>query len=149
MNLKHISLTARDANGLAAFYRDTFGLAERRPPKELCGEIVSRGNGLPNSKIYVVWLNLADDRGPFLEIMEYNKTISRPEPAVNEPGYGHLAFEVEDLTVVVERVLRFGGSLQGEITNFGTDERPFLITYVRDPEGNILELEQPAHHECC
>lgn len=148
MRLKHISLTARNADGLAGFYRDTFGLLERRPPKRLSGETVSRGNGLPNSKITVVWLNLADDGGPFLEIMEYDETIRKPKPAVNEPGYGHLAFEVEDLTVVVEKVLRFGGSLQGEITNFGTDEWPLLITYVRDPEGNILELEQPASRSC-
>ncbi|WP_341367879.1 VOC family protein [Yoonia sp. BS5-3] len=144
MRLKHVNLTARNADRLAAFYQNTFGFAERRPPKRLSGEAVSRGNGLLNSDIYAIWLNMDDDSGPFLEIMEYTDTVNRPKPAVNETGYGHLAFEVSNLSECVENVLRFGGSLQGEITNFGTSEIPLLIVYVRDPEGNILELEQPS-----
>ncbi len=110
----------------------------------MSGEIVSRGNGLPDSDIYAIWPNLDDDTGPFLEIMEYSETVDRPNPAVNEPGFGHLAFEVSNLPKSVENVLRFGGTLQGEITNFGTNEAPVLIVYVRDPEGNILELEQAS-----
>lgn len=144
MRLKHVNLTARNADRLAAFYRNTFGFAERRPPKRLSGEAVSRSNGLPNSNIYAIWLNVNDDSGPFLEIMEYTETVNRPKPAVNEPRYGHLAFKVSNLSESVENVLRFGGSLQGEITNFGTSEAPLPIVYVRDPEGNILELEQPS-----
>ncbi len=143
MRLKHVSLTARDADRLAAFYKHSFGLVERRPPKRLSGETVSRGNGLPGSGIYTIWLNLTDDTTPFLEIMEYSETIDRARPAVNEPGYGHLAFEVRNLTESVGAVLRFGGALQGDIANFGTDDAPYLIVYVRDPEGNLLELEQP------
>ena len=75
--------------------------------------------------------------------MEYAETVDRSIPAVNEPGYGHLAFEVLDLNNTIENVLRLGGSLQGQVTNFGTGEKPHLIVYVRDPEGNILELDQP------
>ncbi|MEL6585658.1 MAG: VOC family protein [Pseudomonadota bacterium] len=144
MRLTHVNLTARNADRLAAFYRNSFGFSERRPPKRLSGEAVSRGNGLPNSDIRVVWLNVNDGDGPSLEIMEYSETVNRPKPAVNEPGYGHLAFEVRNLTESVENVLRFGGTLQGEVTNFGTAEAPILIVYVRDPEGNILELEQTS-----
>lgn len=142
MRLQHINLTARDADRLAAFYRDAFQFKERRPPKRLCGDIVSRGNGLPNSEIYVIWLSISDGDGPFIEIMEYAETVERLRPLVNEPGYGHVAFEVFDLNETVRNVLKFGGVLQGEITNFGTAEEPVLIVYVRDPEGNIIELEE-------
>ena len=41
-------------------------------------------------------------------------------------------------------IFEAGGSQLGEITNFGTADEPFLIVYVRDYEGNILELEQPT-----
>lgn len=142
-----MNLTARNADRLAAFYKDTFGLTERRPPKRLSGEVVSRGNGLPNCDIYAIWLNFNGDTGSFLEIMQYHKTVHRPTPAVNEPGFAHLAFEVRDLAQSVEKLLRCGGSLQGEITNFGTDKAPLLVVYVRDPEGNILELEQASDPE--
>ncbi len=143
MRLTHINLTARNADRLAAFYRGAFQFAERSPPKRLSGETVARGNGLPNSDIYVIWLSMTEDGDPFLEIMEYTQTVDRQRPSVNEPGFGHLAFEVCDLNETVQKVLQWGGSLQGEITNFGTAEKPVLIVYVRDPEGNIIELEQP------
>lgn len=75
--------------------------------------------------------------------MEYSETIDGAARPVNAVGYGHLAFNVADLEATLETVLRLGGSLQGEITNFGSEAEPHLIIYVRDPEGNILELDQP------
>ncbi|MEC3863280.1 VOC family protein [Mesobacterium sp. TK19101] len=143
MKLAHVSLTARDADKLSNFYKGVFGFVDRRPPKKLSGELFSRGNGLPDVGIYSIWLNFPADHKTFLEIMEYTKTINRGLPAVNEPGYGHLAFSVLDLNKTTELVLQLGGSMQGEVTNFGTETTPHLIVYVRDPEGNILELDQP------
>lgn len=144
MKLLHVSLTARNADRLSAFYKAVFGLVDRRPPKRLSGASISRGNGLPNSDIYSIWLTLPSDDGPFLEIMEYTNTIPRSLPAVNETGYGHLAFEVHDLDQTIRQILKLGGALQGETTNFGTEEAPHLIVYARDTEGNLLELEQSS-----
>lgn len=143
MKMSHVSLTARDADKLSNFYKGVFGFVDRRLPKKLSGELFSRGNGLPDVGTYSIWLNFPADHTPFLEIMEYTKTINRGLPAVNEPGYGHLAFSVLDLDKTIERVLQLGGSMQGEVTNFGTEADPHLIVYVRDLEGNILELDQP------
>jgi catechol 2,3-dioxygenase-like lactoylglutathione lyase family enzyme len=142
MKLLHVSVTARDASALSEFYREEFGYVVRRSPKLLSGVKVSRDNGLPNSNIYAIWLELPDDQGPFLEIMEFKETVERQPSAINETGYAHLAFEVLNLQDSIDRVLRLGGWLQGEVTNFGTQEEPHLIIYVRDPEGNVLELEQ-------
>lgn len=142
MKVLHISLTARHADALARFYREAFGFFDRRPPKRLSGDIVSRGNGLPESNIYSIALNPPGGKGPFLEIMEYDKAFERQMPTVHEPGFSHLALGVIDLQASIGRVLRSGGSMQGKVTNFGTKDRPYLIVYVRDPEGNILELEQ-------
>ncbi len=143
MKLLHVSVAARDADVLSAFYKTVFGYVDRRPPTTLSGEKVSRGNGLPNTHIYSVWLRLPDDEGPFLEILEYKNTLDRPEPRVNEPGFGHLAFEVSDIEATVAEIIKAGGKSQGEVTDFGTLNSPLLVVYVRDPEGNILELEQP------
>lgn len=142
MKLLHVSLTARDAETLSAFYKIVFGYVDRRPPTMLSGEKVSKGNGLPNSRFYSVWLCLPEEKGPFLEIIEYDNGPDRPEPRVNEPGFGHLAFEVKNVEAKLAEIINAGGTLQGEITNFGTKSNPHLIVYVRDPEGNILELEQ-------
>jgi catechol 2,3-dioxygenase-like lactoylglutathione lyase family enzyme len=144
MRLKHVNLTARDAQALASFYTQTFEFAPGRPPQRLSGDSVARGNGLAGSDSLVIRLDLDDLGGPFLEIMEYTQTLDRPWPAVSQPGYGHLAFEVADLDQTVETVLRFCGSLQGEVTHLGPADAIVRVVYVRDPEGNILELEEPA-----
>jgi catechol 2,3-dioxygenase-like lactoylglutathione lyase family enzyme len=143
MKLRHISLTAKDADRLAAFYRTVFGYKDRRPPTILSGDKVSKGNGLPNAHIYSIWLDLPDAEEPFLEILEYKHTENRPQPRVNENGLGHLAFEVLNIQKTLTEIIDQGGTALGEITNFGTQARPYQIIYVRDPEGNILELEQP------
>jgi hypothetical protein len=35
-----------------------------------------------------------------------------------------------------------GRKALGGITDFGTADTPFLVVYMRDPEGNVVELEQ-------
>ncbi len=79
--------------------------------------------------------------------MEYTEAVERPPPAVNELGFAHLAFDVGDLQATIEKVLQSGGSMQGEVINFGTQQQPYFVVYVRDPEGNILELEQRFNAE--
>lgn len=142
MKILHISITARDATALANFYIEVFGLIERRAAKRLSGELISRGNGLPNSNLLSIWLNAPKQVEPFLEIMEYEERLSRELPAVNEPGFGHIALKVPSIDQTIDAILKNGGSMQGEIVNLGTTENPIKLVYVRDLEGNILELEE-------
>jgi len=141
VKLAHVSITAGDAVRLAQFYVDALGLRERRSPKRLSGGIISRGNGLPGSDICSIWLDFPDRSKPFLEIIEYSDAAQGGARPINAPGYGHIALQVADLEAAVDRILDGGGSQQGEIVNLGTSERPCLCVYVRDPEGNVLELE--------
>ncbi len=109
MRLLHISLTARDASALATFYCDALGYIERRPPRTLSGDRIARGNGLPGAEITAIWLTLPGNPGPFLEILQYTPTAPRACPLVNEPGFGHLAFAVHDLSTTIARILASGG----------------------------------------
>ena len=142
MRLAHLSIVARDADRLAEFYRKVFKCRDRRASQILSGEKVSRGNGLPNTEIYSIWLTLPGIEEMFLEIHQYRQIADRPLPRVNEPGYAHLSFEVEDIRAIRDDIIRAGGRDQGKITNLGTVDTPFLAVYMRDPEGNIIELEQ-------
>jgi len=142
--LSHVSITAYDANKLAQFYVNALEMRVLRPATRLRGAVISRGNGLPNSDITCLWLRFPDTNQPFLEIMTYNNCLVEPPRAVNAPGLAHLAIEVDDVNCTVERIVHFGGSLQGDIVNLGSQERPSYCVYVRDPEGNVLELEQSA-----
>jgi predicted enzyme related to lactoylglutathione lyase len=145
MKFAHISIAARNADKLSAFYTKVFDCEELRPPRTLSGEAVSRGNGLPNSIIYSIWLKFPDQKMPFLELLEYKSSVDRPEPRVDEIGISHLAFQLNDIQTTMADIVKAGGSALGEVTNFGTADEPFLIVYMRDCEGNILELEQLAN----
>nr|WP_246699375.1 VOC family protein [Rhizobium sp. BK538] len=145
MRLAHINLVARNAEALAAFYVNVMKCDVLREPKTLSGEKVSRGNGLSNSEIRTIWLKFPELERPFLEIHEHTVTHQRDQPRVNEPGFGHLAFEMEDIGDTLSNIIRSGGAQIGQITDFGTPERAYLIAYARDPEGNVLELEQRSH----
>jgi catechol 2,3-dioxygenase-like lactoylglutathione lyase family enzyme len=142
MRFAHINIVARDADRLAGFYKTVFGCKEIRPRVSLSGEKVSRGNGVPNSEISSIWLTLPGVDGPFLEIHEYGETRDRSPPFVNQPGYGHLAFEVNDIGAARDEIVRAGGQGQGEITSVETADAIFLAVYMRDPEGNVIELEE-------
>jgi len=62
-------------------------------------------------------------------------------PPVNQSGYVHISFEVQDINVTFNAVIEAGGKPLGRITDLGTAEAPIICVYVRDPEGNVLELE--------
>lgn len=144
MKLAHINLVACNAEALAMFYINVMECRIFRHMKTLSGMNVSRGNGLPNSEIHSIWLKFSELERPFLEIHEHVVTYHRDQPRVNEPGFGHLAFHVGDVKSTLFKVVEAGGMQMGQITNFGTPEAPYLIAYARDPEGNVLELEQRA-----
>ena len=147
MRLAHINLVARDVEALAAFYVSVMKCDVLRELKILSGENVSRGNGLSNSEIRSIWLKFPELEQPFLELHEHIVTHHRDQPRVNEPGFGHLAFQIEDVSSTLSNIVNAGGAQIGQITDFGTPEMPYLIAYARDPEGNVLELEQrPPNH---
>lgn len=145
MRLAHINLVARNAEALSAFYVNVMKCHIFREPKTLSGEIVSQGNGLPNSEIHSIWLKFPEMDQPFLEIHEHSISHQRDQPKVNEPGFGHLAFQMDDIASTLASIIKAGGAQIGQVTDFGTPERPYLIAYARDPEGNVLELEQTSH----
>lgn len=142
MKFGHVSIVARDTDRLADFYNAVFGCRDSVPRWTMSGELVSRGNGVPKSEIYAARLSLPGVESLFLEIFQYRNFLDRPTPAVNQPGYGHMAFEVEDINASINAVIEAGGTRLGEVTDLGSPEAPVLCVYLRDPEGNVLELEQ-------
>lgn len=142
MRFGHVSMVARDTDRLADFYKAVFGCQDIVQRWYMSGELVSRGNGVPNSEIYAARLSLPGVDGLFLEIFQYKNIQDRPTPPVNQPGYGHISFEVEDIHATFDTIIEAGGTALGKIADLGTAQAPVLCVYVRDPEGNVVELEQ-------
>ena len=82
------------------------------------------------------------DGGPTLEIFQFRENARRPVPAVNRPGFAHIAFQVDDLEEKCRQVLEWGGADLGRVTTLDISEEGRLtLVYMTDPEGNIVELQ--------
>ena len=140
----HTNLIAEDWRSLARFYQDVFGCVPVPPERSYAGHELERATGLDGIGLQGAHLRLPGlgDDGPTLEIFQYESQPGRTEIAVNRPGFTHLAFSVDDVSAAREEVLGAGGTAVGEIVVVGmADGRRVEWCYVRDPEGNMIELQ--------
>jgi len=105
------------------------------------GEWIDRIIGLDDATVEVVMARAPDGTDMF-EVVRFQSPSAgaqEPAPAANRPGLRHVAFKVDDVRAVVDRVRAAGWDTVGEIVDF---ESTFLLCYVRGPEGLIVELAQ-------
>jgi len=140
----HTNLIARDWRALSRFYQEQFGCTPVPPERDFKGSDLERGTGIPGAELRGEHLRLPGHGpdGPTLEIFNYNILQDRPDSAVNRPGFGHIAFIVDDVPAARDAVLLAGGREVGEIVTLTNAVGQRLTwVYVADPEGNILELQ--------
>ncbi len=141
---RHTNLIAKDWKALAGFYQKLFGCLPVPPERDLSGPHLEAGTGVPGARIRGMHLRLPGygEQGPSLEIFSYDNPENRQKTAVNRPGFGHIAFAVDDVAAAREAVLQAGGDMIGEIVTLEiADGRKITWCYVTDPEGNIIELQ--------
>lgn len=141
----HVNVIASDWRRLAGFYTSVFGCELVPPERDYGGEILERGTAVPGATLRGAHLRLPGhgDAGPTIEIYTYgaNEPPAAP-PAANREGWGHVAFAVDDVDEARDAVLAAGGSQHGEVVTTRTaDGRRVKWVYVRDPEGNLVELQ--------
>ncbi|MGD0036470.1 MAG: VOC family protein [Bacteroidota bacterium] len=140
----HTNLITRDWQKLSLFYQEVFGFKPVPPERHYKGADLERGTGVKGSELHGIHLRMPgyDDNGPTLEIYSYTIPEEGPVPAVNRPGFGHIALSVSDVKNVREIVLQAGGKAIGEIVTLHTSTGAKVTwCYVTDPEGNIIELQ--------
>jgi len=141
----HVNLVARDWRRLAAFYQEVCACVPVPPERHLKGEWLSRSTGVPDAALDGIHLRLpaGGDTGPTLEVFQYSTVVEQPPAAANRQGFGHVAFEVDDVREAVSLVLAHGGALIGEVVERSIEGAGTItFAYARDPEGNIIELQQ-------
>ena len=140
----HVNLVAQDWRRLAEFYERAFGCQRVPPERKLSGGWLEKGTGVTGAEIAGVHLRLPGygEEGPTLEIFQYGQQRPAQEPAADRPGFGHIAFAVDDVEAARDAVIGAGGRAVGEVVSAeipGASTIAFV--YVTDPEGNIIELQ--------
>lgn len=140
----HTNLVARDWRSLASFYREVFGCVPVPPERDFSGPDLEAGTGVPGVRLQGVHLRLPGQgpEGPTLEVFQYSELVDGGEPAVNRPGFGHIAFAVPSVSDARAQVLSRGGAAVGDVVTLSTATGAKITwCYVRDPEGNAIELQ--------
>lgn len=140
----HTNVIAHDWRALAGFYESVFGCMPVPPERDYSGEDIAAGTGVRGASLQGVHLRLpgCGDNGPTLEIFTYSQLADGPVPEVNRPGLAHIAFAVASVDGARSAVLASGGQSVGDIVTLTTSEGTRVTwCYVRDPEGNVIELQ--------
>jgi catechol 2,3-dioxygenase-like lactoylglutathione lyase family enzyme len=141
----HTNLVARDWRALARFYEQALGCTPIAPERDLSGAWLERGTGVAGARVTGAHYRLpgGGPAGPTLEIFQYHPPQEAAPPPANRVGFGHIAFAVEDVDAARATLIAAGGQAVGTIESvvIGGAGR-ITWTYVRDPEGNLIELQK-------
>jgi catechol 2,3-dioxygenase-like lactoylglutathione lyase family enzyme len=141
----YFSPIVRDLDAALAFYRDGLGLEVQSPPGDASANPALRAMfGLPDARIrWAIARTPAVPGG--VELVEIGNAGGRSlERKLEDPGANCLVVTVRDLDGTLARLRKLGApvvSIGGEPVTIGQATR---IVIVKDPDGNFVELSQPA-----
>ena len=140
----HTNIIAKDVNKMIEFYKNVFNCKSIGETRDLKGEWLDRLTGLKNAHLKGEHLLLPGygDNCPTLEIFSYDEMKDVVPQDINRPGIAHLAFEVENAKNTLDKILKHGGSMLGELvmTEYPNNKMAMFV-YAKDIEGNIIELQ--------
>jgi catechol 2,3-dioxygenase-like lactoylglutathione lyase family enzyme len=141
LHVHHVGVVFEDIEAAIAFFLDLGFELEGRALLEH-NEVVDAINGLDGVRAEIAMVRTPDGSGR-LELITYHAPTSdersRPLPA-NQPGFRHIAIEVDNVNALVARLRAQGYETVGELRDY---EDFYRLCYLRGPEGIILELAQP------
>jgi catechol 2,3-dioxygenase-like lactoylglutathione lyase family enzyme len=129
----HVGLSVADLDEQRRFYREALGMTE-----------VDEEFAMPEAHVRSTILRSPD--GLKIELIERGGSAPQefgdPYDGAGTQGYFHWALYVENLDATFANILKAGAS---EVSAPAAAVRPGArFAYVKDPEGNLLELIQPA-----
>jgi catechol 2,3-dioxygenase-like lactoylglutathione lyase family enzyme len=143
LGTNHTSLTVSSLDRSLAFYRDCFGFeVTSRAPRD--PSRTERLMGVPGAHVEIAFVKAP---GHTLELIEYLSPDSRGKVQSRscDTGAFHLAFNVSDLDAALAACGALGAARVGDIITVDAGPNAGMRTcFVRDPDGILLELIQPA-----
>ena len=141
----HTNIVAKNWQRLADFYIKVFGCTIAPPIRNYKGKDLDSAVRINNAELNGVHLRLPgyNKTGPTLEIFSYSPSQSKQNRRVNTPGLTHIAFEVSDVNKIYKKVIKYGGKKVGKIITLKrSDRKKVKWCYVKDTEGNMIELQK-------
>lgn len=141
----HVNIIAKDWRKLADFYQEVFDCVPVSTERDHQGPHTDAVTGMTDVRVQGQHLRVPGhgENGPTIEFFTYNEQLPELPPAINRPGFAHIAFEVENFDEVRQQIRDWGGSDYAEkITIDIPGAGRLTLLYMNDPEGNIVELQK-------
>jgi lactoylglutathione lyase len=140
----HTNIITDNWRKLADFYINVFDCKPLYPERDLRGNWLDKATSISNARLTGIHLALPGYEGnlPTLEIFQYAKNENNLPSLANRKGFGHIAFKVDNVKEVLDRLLINGGTQLGkivetEIRNAGK----ITFVYAKDIDGNLIEIQ--------
>lgn len=146
--IDHVNIVVQDMTVMLAFYVDALGMRATRDVM-ISGGWIDQVVGLKDVKARVVYLEIGRENGPRIELIQYANPASVDLHHAGVPhglGIRHIAFGVQDIDVIVERLTHRGVTFASSVMQVPSSQVQYegdvskRLVYFRDPEDNILEL---------
>ncbi|WP_311172909.1 VOC family protein [Halobellus ordinarius] len=133
LSAHHVGVTVSDLDRAVAFYRDVLGL-DVRSRFSVGGEAFATGVDIDGARADFAHL---DAGGVRLELVAYDSTdATDAHSTLDEAGATHVALAVEDIESWYD-------GLPSDVETLSppqTTESGTTICFLRDPEGNLVEI---------
>ena len=143
--IHHVAISTPDLDRLVAFYTDVVGFEPVMNTAWSERPLVDRMIDLPGSAARQVMLRAGN---AFIELFEYSSPTpmpARPERNPADHGYTHLCLDVTDIDAEHARLSANGmtfSSTPPTVEELGGPPGRLRAIYGRDPDGNIVELQE-------
>ncbi|MCI2062180.1 MAG: VOC family protein [Eubacteriaceae bacterium] len=143
LRVEHTGISVSSLEKTIEFYGNVLGCKVFDPPCELCtSEEDAEGMGVGKSVTYRI-CQMEVVPGQLLEFLEFHDPQDIPEQPLPlyTLGRHHVGYVVEDIHKCFEEAEKLGVE-KTKIIGFDSPDGPGLWGYIKDPDGNSLELLQ-------
>lgn len=142
--LAHVGVTVPDIEEAIEWYQDVLGFTLIKGPDTV---VAGEGHGGRQAldvlgefeEMQLAHLATGNQIG--IELFEFAATPDERDPAdITQLGYFHICVIDPDVEGLAERIDAAGGEHFSKVWNLWEDDDEYVLTYCRDPWGNLLEI---------
>lgn len=146
--INHVGLTVPDLDQATEFLQKALdarfvydGLTDNDPPRK--GADTERQLGLTSGSMIIKQRLLRIGNGPNLEIFEIVSRDQKQPLRLQDIGWNHISFYVDDMNYAVERVRAAGGFFLSDVheNSRHEDTKENASVYFQTPWGSLIELQ--------
>lgn len=146
----HVGVTVPDIEEAIEWYVDVLGWTLLKGPRSSRG-----GEGFGGRRAVDLLgeyqemkvAHLMTGNGIGIEFFEFDETDSSQEHNPKQAGFFHICVVDPDVEDLATRIDQHGGNHYAEVWRLYENDDEYLLTYCRDPFGNMIEIYSHPHEQ--